>query len=889
MPKAFRIFPILFLFCSYALAQSFQYRPVPGVNSMNVFREQFQQWADSTDINAVKGWKMQKRWEHDMLMHSDGKGEPGDAGDFLRYQMQKSASSRSSSAFSANWFPVGPYNIPSDLTGYLEVGIGRMNCMTFHPTNPQILYVGVAQGGVWKSENGGQSWAPLTDNLPMLRISDIDINPLNPDEIYISVGDYAYLGINLETTNRKRHTHYGLGVFKTTNGGTSWEPTALTFEQTDGDGSLICDVILHPENPQTIVAAGETGIYRSTDGGDSWTQMLDTLMWDLISDPQNPNVLYAASGWVKNSDDGFAGIFKSTDFGLTWSLLNTGIPTTGLVQRIKLDIPPQNSNRIYAVAVDEFSGYYGLYRSDNAGSSWSFTPAPLNVLDGGQGDNIGGQGTYDLTLLTDSENQDRIFVGGVNLWASDDAGQSFNPVAHWTTFYGPTIHADQHHMYRHPLTGEYFMVNDGGVYKTSEILTQTWDDAFNGSPWPSNWTNLNNGMNVTSFYRLSSSKNSTGRLVSGAQDNSTFYFDGNEWFSIFGGDGMDNYLSPGDDFHVLGSSQFGNFYLSYDGGFSSDFVTSNPLDEESEWTTPVVAAPSQAGRLYLGNETVVVSDDDGQNWTMGGAIPGTGEPLTALGVSPTNANLVFAASKVDYLNNLPLRVFRSNNGSQSWVNVTGSLPDSLYATGIALNSVNPSEVFICFAGFSDGAKVYRSTNSGSTWTNVSYNLPNVPVNMVTSLPGSRDLLAATDAGVFLLRADSTSWIEESMGLPNVIVSDIEINEALNKVYVSTFGRGIWATDLDLFTKNRSTAFTQQPLQLLNPSNDRWLIQWGDGKPMPKRASLEVIDIQGRVVYRADVSQQSSVEFNSSAWSFGVYFARLSADGLSRVERFVVRR
>lgn len=887
-----RLFLLAFILLSagfQVFSQSFRFIPDGSRPSINQFRAQFRRWADTTDLNAVKGWKVQKRWEHDMLMHSDGKGEPGDAAAFLSYQTNKSLAGRASSAFSANWFPVGPFDIPEDLTGYLEVGIGRMNCMAFHPSDPQVLYVGVAQGGVWKTENGGQTWMPLTDNLPILRISDIDINPLNPDEIYISVGDYAYIGINLETTNRKRHTHYGLGVYKTTDGGLNWQPTGLTFEQTQGDASLICDVLIHPENPQTLVAAGESGVYRSTDGGASWNTVLDTLMWDVIPDPVNPNVLYAASGWVNNSQAGYAGIFKSLDFGQTWTLLNTGVPPTGEVQRIKLDIPIQNNNRIYAVAVDLFGGYYGLYSSNNAGQTWSFTPAPVNVLDGGQGENTGGQGTYDLTLLTDAENENRIFVGGVNLWASDDAGQSFNPVAHWTTFYGPTIHADQHHMYRHPLTGEYFMVNDGGVYKTSEIISQTWDEALNGSPWPSNWTNLNNGLNVTSFYRLSSSKNSTGRLVAGAQDNSTSYFDGTNWLAIFGGDGMDNYLSPFDDFHVLGSSQFGNFYISYDGGVTGDFSPSNPFDEAAEWTTPVVSAPSQAGRLYLGNVNVVVSDDEGMSWTPGGNIPGTGQPLTALGVSPSNANLVFAASRVDYLNNLPMQVFRSQNGAQSWVNVSGSLPDSLYATGIAVSPTNQSEVFISFAGFSSGAKVYRSTDAGLNWDNVSYNLPNVPVNMVTCLPGTSDLLAATDAGVFLLRADSTAWIDESLGLPNVIVSDIEINAALNKVYVSTFGRGIWATDLDLFTGKEPLQFVQQKIMLFNSGLDEWELQSSDGSTFPPGALLEIMDVQGRVVYKHEAGNQSSHRFSSTAWSTGLYFARLSADGLSRVERFVVRR
>jgi len=147
-----------------------------------------------------------------------------------------------------NWIPVGPYTIPNNLTGYMENGIGRINCIAFHPSDANTYFAGVAQGGVWKTSDNGQTWMPLTDNLPITRISDIEINPLNPDEMYISVCDFEYVGIGLFLSGRKRNTHYGLGVYKTIDGGLSWTPTGLSFNLQQGDASLIREIVIHPTN-----------------------------------------------------------------------------------------------------------------------------------------------------------------------------------------------------------------------------------------------------------------------------------------------------------------------------------------------------------------------------------------------------------------------------------------------------------------------------------------------------------------------------------------------------------------------------------------------------------------------------------------------------------------
>jgi photosystem II stability/assembly factor-like uncharacterized protein len=404
-------------------------------------------------------------------MHTNAQGEMGDPTEYIDAAIevanQKNAAGSQQVAASA-WYPVGPNAVPGNLTGYMQNGIGRINCITFHPTNASTYYVGVAQGGLWKTTNNGASWTPLTDNLPITRISDIALDPADPNNtIYISVCDFEYIGFGLYLNGRKRNTHYGLGVYKSTDGGLTWNPTGLTFQLTQGEASLIRKIIIDPANSNNILACGVTGMYRSTDAGATWTNVNTGLFWDMVQSPSTPNTIFAATGWVMNSNDGSAGILKSTDFGATWTTLPTGIPATGLVQRVKLGMSAANPLYIYALTVDTQSGLYGIYKSVNGGTSWTFINPGLNILEAGDGTNGGGQGTYDLGFLVSPSNANVLFTGGVNLWGSSDGGVTFNPASHWTLYYGPTLHGDIHFIASHPITGNIFVCSDGGVFYNS--------------------------------------------------------------------------------------------------------------------------------------------------------------------------------------------------------------------------------------------------------------------------------------------------------------------------------------------------------------------------------------------------------------------------------------
>jgi hypothetical protein len=453
------------------------------------------------------------------------------------------------------------------------------------------------------------------------------------------------------------------------------------------------------------------------------------------------------------------------------------------------------------------------------------------------------------------------------------------------------LHGDIHFIETNPLTSDIFVCSDGGLYKTDAITSQPWATAAGGSPWPTTWTNISNGMNITSFYRLSSSKNATGRLSAGAQDNATFYYDGSSWNTIFGGDGMDNYLDPVDDNVIIGSSQYGNFYVSNDGGTSDVGANVNVNSENGEWVSPIVADYNTPGTLYAGFVNVTKSTDGGYTWTALNALPSNGindNELSALAVANSNSNVLYAARRIRFEYGSPSGMYITSDGGNSWTEITYGLPDSLYFTSTDVSQTDANTAFVTLSGFVAGEKVYKTINGGTTWQNISYNLPNIPVNCIKTVPGTNQKMIATDLGIYVLDETTSSWISQSLGLPNVITTDIEFNQALDKIYVSTFGRGIWETNLSTMVGNKDAATDFVGVELFPSINDgSFTIQLSDATLANELIHLEIIDITGRLVFnsvlKGKTKYQQSLELPS-----GMYFAKIKGGNIYGVKSFIVK-
>lgn len=746
------------------------------------------------------------------------------------------------------WLPLGPLNEENTSKR------GRINSITFHPYDTSIFFVCVAQGGVWKTTNSGNSWIDISGDLPILRTSAIAVNPNDDDILYLATGDMAYIGHNLYANENKRNTHYGQGIYKSTNGGKSWKATGLSFKQTDFEESLICEVKIHPTNTDIVVAATTTGIYRTEDAGDTWTKTQDGLFWDLKQSPNAPLELFASTGYVSQYKMGNAGIFYSDDFGKTWTEAKVPFADTGEVQRIEIATSQSEKNTIYALATDNKSwspgaGFYAIYKSTDNGANFSMLTSRstlgANLLSGSLGNFDGGQGTYDLAFWVDDNDANVMHIGGVNLWTSNDGASSFQ-CSGYARFTGASnaLHADVHQVKQHPTTNRYFVCTDGGLSSAKKIIGNTAAE-LNDGIWSTQWKSHVDNLNVTSFYRIGLHPTNKETILAGAQDNFTQLKIDDDWIALTGGDGMECEFDTLD--HIYTSYQYGNFFqIGSFGGFYDilDFYSA-PSNEIAEWTTPFALHEES---LYIGYSQVHKQISFGIDEIISDFKAPTGWnsalPSSALYISPSNAQRLYVAKRGYQSFGLNSEVWATQNEGNSWTDISDGLPVDLYPTYLTASNKVTKNAWVSFAGFSDGEKIYSTTDFGKTWTNISYNLPNIPVNCIAFQDKNGTLYAGTDLGVFYLLKGATQWQVYGQALPNVIVTELKINQRENMLVASTFGRGVWYTELVEIVGNKEiekTDFSIYP----NPSTDALEVNMAlDGA---ENLNVYLLDLMGRKI------------------------------------------
>jgi photosystem II stability/assembly factor-like uncharacterized protein/fibronectin type 3 domain-containing protein len=756
------------------------------------------------------GWKQFKRWEWFWEQRVYPTGEFPARGhvfeEYLEYQ-KRNKNSKKDKTQNTEWNFLGPSSAPG---GY--EGMGRLNCVIEHPdyngTTNQTIWVGSASGGIWKTTNDGSTWTSNTDELAVLGMGDLVIDPNDSDIMYAATGD----GDGYDT--------FSIGILKSTDAGATWNTTAF---QVQVNQTYVCRrIVMNPDDSDELFVATNGGLYRTTNAGTNWSQSISGSFWDVKFHPTDSDIIYAAKG---NE------FYRSTDGGDNFTYISTGLPTNSI--RYTIAVTPDEEDYVYLLSSNSSRAFNGVYRSTNAGQSFTTRSTTPNLLNSSfDGTGTGGQGNYDLSMAIDPNDAETVIVGGVNLWKSTDGGANWEIKGYWTNSSVEEVHAD-HHMLYWPVAGRLYSAHDGGL----DIST---DDG-------ETWEYIGSGLEITQFYRISVSQTNADLILCGAQDNSSFL----KTSSTFGmtratGDGMEQAINPEDEDIMYTASYYGKIYKSTTGG-DSWFVSNYP-NESGAWVTPYQIDPNNSDQLFAGYLRVWKSTNGGGSWTAISSF--TNESvLTFLHVAPENSDYIYTGRNG--------ALWKTTNGGSSWTSLT--IPSTNAIKSLVTNPDDADEVWICFSGYTSGQKVYHSTNGGTSWTNISGTLPNVPCNVVTYQKDVDDRIwVGTDIGVWYRGDDDSDWQEFNDELPNVICNDLEIYEAGDKLRLGTYGRGLW--EVDLPTNRPGTPELSSPADESTDQSTTLTLSWN---------SVDNVDSYDLQVSTSDDFATTVVDVNTTSTSYEV--------------------
>ena len=763
-----------------------------------------------------KGYKPMKRWEYRWESRLDQNGNFPEAGyktkTFNSYLRNHEDQTRD---VNDPWTSLGPN---SNTSGY--AGTGRVMSIGWHPTDDDIIYVGSAGGGLWKTTNGGTSWSPKTDDIDAMGISAILVDPNNSNTIYIATGDCD------------GSDNYSIGVLKSTDGGDTWNTTGLNWSTSST--RKIYNMVFDPNNSDIIILASNIGIYRTLNSGTSWTQEISGSFRDIDINPDSSTDTYYAT----SSDD----VYRSTNNGDTW----TNIHTVSGANRLAIATTEDDSDYLYVLASNSANnGLLGVWRSIDGGDSFSerVSGDDINLLGwSSAGSDTGGQGWYDLVIAADPNDAEAISVGGVNNWMSTDGGQNWEISSHWSGSGAQAVHADKHLLEWNGTV--LWEGNDGGIYKS----TNSGDT----------WTDVTGDMIISQMYKVGIAETDE-RVIAGLQDNGTKLRNNDaNWTDEIGGDGMDCAINPTNSSVMYGSIQRGIIRRSTNGGSSWTGISSNiPGNPSGAWVTPYLLDPSNPSTIIAGYTSIWHSTNQGNSWTN---IAEDISPsnLNYLAISPSDANYIYAGRGST--------MYRTSDGGTNWE--TLSTPGSNTAM-IKVSPSNPETIYAVRSTFSSGAKVYKSTNSGTNWTNISGTLPNLYANCIAIHDdGEETLYVGMDIGVYYKNNSTPEWTLFNVDLPNVEVKEIEIKESTNEIFLATYGRGVWKNNT---IGESSLCDAPQNLIVSNVTNNSFDVEWTAPAIVPDDGYKWATSTDGIVPTTVNVETGLTVTLTNLESGTGYYF------------------
>ena len=683
---------------------------------------------------------------------------------------------------SGPWTEEGPGNIG-----------GRFNCLEKDPTDPDIIYAGAANGGIFKTTNGGTTWNPIFDDLAYLAIGEIKVDPSNSNRIWVGTGDRNFGG----------GSHIGNGVYLSTDGGDTW--TQMGLEET----GIITEIHIDPIDPDRIYVGtlgnpyektNDRGVYRTTDGGLGWTQVQfvsdSSGVCDMALDPSNPDIVYACffnrinqpfNPKVSGPD---SEIWKTINGGTTWVQLAGGLPLVSN-SRVGIEIVPSTPNELYAIYVDEFTlNPLDVYHTVNGGTTWT----PLDVYGGFDPldtECMGGFGWYFGQIHVNPYDENELTIQGVEQWYSPDAGTSwYMNVPDWWTY---DVHADKHDIL-YLDANSYIIATDGGLYRT---------DSDGGS-----WTDIEN-IAVSQFYHVCVNPLVDGLYGGGCQDNGSMSGNAtvfNNWERLFGGDGFRQKwmeLEPDGAFFEV---QTGNLYHNND--FTTGLTDLSPtitFPDRVNWDMPY-KLNEQTTDLFVGTSFVSIMQGTPFGfYTQISADLTKVATGTYVGDPDRHTITEIEQDMIDdgyiYAGTTDGKVWRGEGSdvTWSWTDITGTLPDR-YVTTLRASPDNEGTIYVGFSGYTINdytAYLFKSTDYGDTWTDIGTDLPPMAVMDICVVPNYDDqyLLAAIDGGVYFSYDGGTGWNYLGVGMPACSISELDLDIPNKKLIAGTYSRSMWSYDI----------------------------------------------------------------------------------------------
>jgi photosystem II stability/assembly factor-like uncharacterized protein len=719
------------------------------------------------------------------------------------------------------WRFIGPFDLG-----------GRCTDVAVPKGSRTVFYAGAATSGLWKTVNAGTTWEPLFDDQPTLSIGDIAVAESDANVVYVGTGE----------ANIFRASEAGIGVFKSTDAGKTWQHVGLEATYTIGR------LVIHPTNPDIVYVAApghewtnnpERGVFKTTDGGKTWQKVLyvndHVGANDLAMDPQNPETLYAATWnrirlrWSDPRPGGEDGLFKTTDGGKSWKPINTGLPDTNYTGRIGIDLCRTKPNVLYAYVDNHSPGRepppgeldsYGrprqrgivgaeVYRTDDGGETWrKVSPADERM------ERFGGTyGWVFSQIRVDPNDAETIYIMGLGLSKSTDGGKSY------TNLFYEGLHGDHHGLWIDPFDSSHLInTNDGGV-NISYDGGKTWRDFHAGIP-------------AVQFYNVAYDFQSPFWVYGSVQDQGTYRGwiplrkPGQaqqttqrrrqreplpRWERAPGGEGTIIAVDPEDPNTIYSSSYYGRVERSEykNGAWTSKEIYPRPAEGEplyrGQWLAATMVSPHNPRVIYHGFQYLFRSLNRGETWERISPDLTYNNPqqqgvwpygisfatITAVDESPFKFGVLYVGTDDG-------RVWVTKTSGETWTEITTGLPFNKHTWCIVASKYDPATVYVALIGRNDddfNPYLFKSTDYGKTWVSIAGNIPGGPVNVVREDPKTKGILyAGTDTGVYVSLDSGKTWAVLGTGLPTSYVWDLAVHPRDNALVIATNGRGMWLID-----------------------------------------------------------------------------------------------